>query len=372
MGIDYNKLELLTKGSVKDIHLWQRSKGEDPNKLLFTFTDDTSVKDYGKLPFKIPYKGEAICQMSVANFKALEALGINTVFVEQVADNAIVVNEVAVLDPIKNDMTKYRRNVLIPLEIIARNVITQTSSARKRLSKGTLHPSQLGLSEMPKSYPVILPMTFIDGSTKLVKTGDEYLPWDQLIGMCRLPMSIANQMNIQTRQINEYALTRGAGSGFLIFDFKVEYAFDKDGKLILTDVPLAVDEITCAYTGPFNDISEFVERLKVFTPGKVHDQDAYVNTSKQIVRDHYDAAEPEWVKEIEKAKEEAKAQGLTKPNYPIPNPMPEALVEMCSEIFRGLSNAWCQTNHFKDIKPLEASVKDYKAWAEKAYNLKIN
>lgn len=366
MKIDYNELKLIKRGSVKDIYLWREGKNGEPNLLLFRFTDDSSVKDYGKLPFKIPHKGEAICAMSVENFRGLRELGANTIFIEQADKDAIIVKEVAVIDPDKNDMSKFKSNVLIPLEIIARNFVTFTSSAKRRLDDGTLHYLQLGLSEMPKSYPVLLPMAVIDGSTKL-RASDEYLPWDQLCGMCKLPVSLANEMNIETRLINNYALEKGQKSGVLTFDFKVEYALDEHGNLILTDVPLAVDEITCAYVGPFNDLSEFKEKpFKIFTAGKVHDMDAKVNTSKQIIRDHYDAAEPEWVAALK----EAKKAKIPKEQYPRPNPIPDKLLSLSSEMFMALANEWGGQKHFTGVRSLEAVAAEYKMWAAGFYELR--
>ena len=361
--VDYSKLKLLKSGSVKDIYLWAERVG-DQNLLLFRFTDYTSVKDYGRLPFTVPDKGKAICAMSVNNFMLLEEMGIRTTFVAQEDDDAIVVKEVAVVDPDRNDFSRYTKNVLIPIEVIARNMITETSSARKRMEAGTLHPWQLGLTSLPEHYPVILPKAFIDGSTKL-RESDEYLNWDQLINLCKMPIGIANEIDIQTRRINEYALSKGRSGGLTVFDFKVEYALDENGRLTLADVPLAVDEITCAYTGSFKDLSELVG-LDIFVAGKNHNLMGCVNASKQIIRDHYDAAEPEWVKALEKAKKEKAG----KRNYPKPSPIPEKLIELSSEMFKGVANAWAGNEVFTRVRSLDEISEDYKKWAISFYEIR--
>lgn len=364
MPINYDNLELIRSGSVKDIYRWTRMADDPPDLLLFHFTDHTSVKDYGRLPFTIPDKGKALCEMAATNFVALEKAGIPTCFMEQVADDAIIVKSVSIVDPDKEDLSRYHSNVLIPLEIICRNVVTETSSAQRRLEKGGgLHPWQLGLPVWPNAYPVVLPLPFVEGSTKL-RQSDEYLPWKMLVDLCKVPFRRMSELDLLTRKINQYALQRGSQSGLVVFDFKVEYGLDEHGDVFLIDVPLAVDEITCAYTGPFADLRDFSGKLKVFVPGKNHSLDAAVNTSKQIIRDHYDAAEPEWVAALEQAKREKKS----KAEYPKPNPIPDELIDLASEMFKGLANAWGGAQHFS-VKSLDETAREYKEWARKFYEI---
>ena len=43
-------------------------------EAIFEFTDDSSVKDYGKLPFTTPFKGEDLCAMATQSFMDLQTL----------------------------------------------------------------------------------------------------------------------------------------------------------------------------------------------------------------------------------------------------------------------------------------------------------
>ena len=363
---DPTGLELLAVGSVKDIHVLEDAHGRGTRILGFRFTDDSSVKDYGKLPWTTPHKGEALCAMSVYNFEQLEARGIPTTFIEQIADDAIAVREVAVFDPETEPGAMPTHDVLVPIEWIIRNVITYTSSARKRLEAGDLTPRELGLSGMPEAYPVVLPKAFGDGSTKL-RAGDDYLPWDQLCELCQLPVAQANAIDIMTRQINQYALGRGREVGYLPFDFKVEWALDSAGDLVLTDVPLAVDEITGAYIGRFGDLRELMHGgLDVFVPGKNHDPAAAVNASKQIYRDHYDAAEPGWVAALTTAKK----AGVPKSQYPAAPGVPDELIHHGSTLFQALANAWCGRDVFPGVASLQQASEGYKQWAMGAYEVR--
>jgi len=354
------------EGSVKNIRPVIEPTDEEMGEAILEFTDDTSVRDFGKLGFKTEKKGESMCATTVYNFQQLEKMDIPTIFQKQVAPNAILVDYVRVLDPDKIDLRKIRKNRLFPIEVISRDVVTATSSAARRLKEGSLHPLALGLSEMPKEFPVFLPKTYVDGSTKLRVTGDEYLPWDQLKKLACATTAEMNEVDTYIRKTTQFAQKRGAEVGFLVFDHKDEYAYNERGHIILADVPLCLDEITGALTGPFNDLDDFRGRsFKIFQPGVVHDEEAYVNASKQIFRDHYDAEHPNWAKEVK----EKLAGGLPKSQLPpAPHP-PKELVDMVSDIYQAFANAWIGERRFS-VKSLSECVDNYKQWARENYKLK--
>lgn len=355
---------IVYRGTVKNVREVKACTQGSAGLAIFEFSSDSSIKDYGKLPFETPFKGEDLCSMAVQSFAEIEALGIDTIFVEQISPTAIMVQLVEVIDPAKNDLRRVKSNRLVPLECIIRNVITATSSARKRLENQSLHPSALGLSTVPDRYPVILPKMFFDGSTKL-GISDEYLAWDQLKHLSGESTELLNQIEIQTRRIGQYALNKGAQAGLMINDFKLEWALNELGDLMLADVPLAMDEITSAYCGEsFNSIDDLDPALPIFVAGVNHAMDSYVNVSKQIYRDHYMAAEPEWCNQLEKAK----SAKVGKSNYPVPSAPPAELIELVSEMFGGLRNLWAPDNQ-RVAKPLMESTLEYKQWANQYYQL---
>lgn len=358
---DTNQYPIKIVGSVKNIREVRPFSDGKMGEAIFEFTDDSSVKDYGKLPFSTPHKGSDLCAMAAQCFKDLEKLGIPTIFKEQISENTLLVDYVRVFDPEEIDLTSIRRNRLIPLEFIIRNIITETSSARKRLERNTLHPHALGLSEIPSSYPCLLPKMYLDGSTKL-GIADEYLPWDELKELAKESVALLNQIELMTKQIGLYALEKGKQAGLVINDFKLEWALDDQGEIILADVPLTLDEITTAYVGShFDSLEEiFAKDFQIFIPGKVHDLNAHLNISKQIYRDHYTAEEPDWVDDLERAKQDRSP-------YPVPEIPPEQLVAYTSQLFGGIRNLWC--NKKREVPPLEKTSREFKVWASEFYSM---
>jgi len=357
----FEKYPIRHRGTVKNIREVVPFTDTKMGEAIFEFTDDTSIKDYGKLPFSTPYKGSDLCAMAMQCFCDLEKMGIKTIFKEQIADRALLVDYVRVMDPEKIDLTKVRKNRLIPLEFIIRNIITETSSAKKRLEKGLLSFTALGLSSSLTHFPYLLPKMYLDGSTKLGIT-DEYLPWDVLKDLAKESSYHLNQIEIMTKQIGLYALQKGSDIGLVINDFKVEWALDDKGDVILADVPLTLDEITTAYIGKkFSSLEEVFEGdFSIFVPGKVHDMKAHLNISKQIYRDHYMAKEPLWIEALEKAKKEKKP-------YPEALAPPQDLILHTSDLFGGIRNLWCDAK--RPSKNLEKAAKDFKIWASSFYDL---
>ena len=102
------------------------------------------------------------------------------------------------------------------------------------METGNIHPLVMGLSKLPDKYPIILPKMFFDGSTKLGAT-DDYLPWDQLKSLSGESTELLNEIEIQTRRIGQYALKKAQPLGLLINDFKLEWALNQNGELMLAD-----------------------------------------------------------------------------------------------------------------------------------------
>lgn len=357
------------EGSVKNIRPVKEPTKYKMGEAILEFTDDTSVRDYGKLGFKTKNKGASMCATAVYNFEQLGKMGIPTIFKRRIADNAILVDYVRVLDPDKIDLTREKENILFPIEVITRDVVTATSSAARRMKEGSLHYMALGLSEMPKEFPVFLPKTYVDGSTKLRVTGDEYLPWDQLKKLACATTNEMNTVDMYIRKTTQFAQQRGSKIGFLVFDHKDEYAYNEKGEIILADVPLSLDEITGALTGSFKDLDDFRGKpFKVFQAGVVHDRDAHVNASKQLYRDHYDADHPEWAKEVKEKLSKGVSKSELQKILPAPQP-PKELVDIVSDIYQAFANDWIGERKFR-VPSLQSCVNEYKLFARDHYDFK--
>lgn len=362
--MNLERYPVIYEGSVKKVRQVTPATETRLGEAIFEFTDYSSVKDYGQLPFETSFKGEDLCTMAVESFRGIEQLGIKTLFRERVSKNAMMVASVQVLNPDHVDLSEIRSCRLIPLECIVRNLVTETSSARKRLGNGTLHPQAMGLEKMPESYPVILPRMFVEGSTKL-RAVDEYLSWEELRNLCRESVEIFNRIDLYSRMIGTYALKKGSDCGLIINDFKLEWALDAKGELALADIPLAIDEITSAYVGrSFSSLDEFKDSIDIFVPGKNHNPNAFVNVSKQIFRDHYTAAHPDWVSALSAAQQ----KGSKPRDYPKPPAIPQKLNELAVGMFGGLRNLWAPAM-LRDAPPMDKIVNEYKQWASNFYKL---
>lgn len=285
--MDITKYPITEIGSVKNIRMVSEPTDTRMGEAIFEFTDDTSVRDRGKLGFATPMKGVSMATTAIYNFERMEARGIPTIFREKVASNAILVDAVRVINPDEFNLSGVRTNRLFPIEVITRDVVTATSSAARRLREGSLAYQALGLSEMPTEFPVFLPKTFVDGSTKLRSSGDAYLPWDQLKEMAYATTGDVNTVQAYVLATTAFAQERGGQIGFLVFDHKDEYAHNERGNLILADAPLCLDEITGALVGSFSDLDVFRgSPFSIFQAGVNHDPAAHINVSKQLFRDH--------------------------------------------------------------------------------------
>ena len=111
-------------------------------------------------------------------------------------------------------------------------------------------------------------------------------------------------------------------------------------------------------------LDELNPNLPIFVPAMNHAPDSYVNVSKQIYRDHYTAAHPDWCAALE----EAKTKKLCKSEYPVPSPPPDTLINLVSEMFAGLRNLWAPTNK-RHARPMSESTQAYKDWAMHYYKV---
>ena len=65
---------ILYRGTVKNVRQVKACKADSAGLAIFEFSSDSSIKDYGKLPFTTPFKGEDLCAMAVQSFLEIEAV----------------------------------------------------------------------------------------------------------------------------------------------------------------------------------------------------------------------------------------------------------------------------------------------------------
>lgn len=317
-------------GSVKDLIVKKKPSPTEFGLGVFKFTDDYSVFDYGKMPDRIPGKGEALCRMAAFNFQELAKKGVKSHFRKLLSGNEMEVNLVQVLYPQKNELKEDSANYLIPLEIIFRNSLPKGSSVFKRLEKGELTPEDLGLEEVPKPGEK-LPRPLIDVSTKLERS-DRYLDWSEAQKISCLSDKELEELKQKTSLINDFITERAESIGLIHADGKVEFGLNPERQLILVDVCGTLDENRMLFNS--------------------------VNVSKQVLRDYY--LTTPWAKEFEAAKQE-----LSEEEWPKPPLLPKELIDIVANMYKSVTIAWCGKEFWKKTPSIEEVVNSYKEFLGK-------
>ncbi len=317
-------------GSVKDLIVKKPATETEMGLGIFKFTDDYSVFDYGKMPDKIPGKGEALCSMASFNFKQLAEIGIKNHFISQPALNEMEVSLVRVLYPQKNEIEDESKNYLVPLEIMFRNSLPDGSSVFKRLKSGQITPADLGLDEMPKPG-IKLEKPVFDVSTKLEELTDRYLSWEEAREMSKISEEQMEELKEKALKINSFLSKRAEEIGLEHADGKVEFGLNPENELVLVDVAGTLDE-------------------NRFLWNKVH-------ISKQVIRDYYKTIP--WAEEVTKAKN----QELSKDTWPVPPKLPSELVEIVSNMYKSVAEAWIGEKHW-GAPSIEETMNSYKSFLE--------
>jgi phosphoribosylaminoimidazole-succinocarboxamide synthase len=267
-------------GSVKEIEIIKQPETDKEGEGEFIFSDRYSVFDWGEMPDHIDKKGAALCVLSSYFFYLLEKNSIKTHFIGLVEDdkikkfpelnsytNRMRVKLLRVLRPEYNQQTNSynydiykneKKNLLIPLEIIYRNALTEGSSVFNRIKKGEITYRELGLDHEPvPGEKFNTPL--LDVSTKLEHT-DRYISWKeaQMISglsdenMKKIKDMIIKIDNIITKECNKVGIEN--------IDGKFEFGIDSNGEIIVVDVLGTPDECRFIMDG-FHISKEFARIL---------------------------------------------------------------------------------------------------------------
>ena len=230
------------------------------------------------------------------------------------------------------------RNYLIPLEMIYRNGLPEGSSVFKRLELGKVTPKDLGLDHIPKPGERFAKPIF-DVSTKLEET-DRYLIWEEAKRIAGLTDQEVTDVKTMLENVNNTIDEIASRAGLQNEDGKIELAFDGERRLMLVDVVGTLDE--CRFT---------YERLHV---------------SKEIARQFY--RRTEWYHEVEEAKKNAEAMGVTDWRAMVasqPPKLDDQLKNIISEMYMATANEMSNRKLFNTPR-LGETVKKYKQYvAEK-------
>lgn len=284
-------MQLIYAGSVKDLY-----QDSDPAYVWFDYTDDYSVFDWGKMPDRIPGKGENLARLGEFFFRELEnpqrwaelglaaqpevarQLPIRHHFLERQGTRLKMLRvDVARPRPIPIGGTLVydysappAPRQLLPLEVIFRFGVPKGSNL---LTRKDWYP-------FPIHEGAEFAEPLIEFSTKL-ESRDRMLSYQEAALILKGQAELLAQVHGKTRAVALFLKALFARRGLKLWDGKVEWAI-VDGGLCL------VDSI-----GP--------DELRVSQGGAV--------MSKQFLRDHY-LGSP-WERAVVKAKDLAKARATS-------------------------------------------------------------
>jgi phosphoribosylaminoimidazole-succinocarboxamide synthase len=345
-------------GSVKDLEIIRKPEGKRIGLGRFTFSDDYSVFDWGKMPDTIENKGAALCIMGACCFEEAEIEhGINThyrglrekdnldqkilAYALRKPTNIMDVDLVNVIPPTfkdgQYDYSAYNSNLanfLIPLEIIYRNGLPKGSSVFKRLEEKKITYQDLGLDHAPVPGEKLKAPIF-DVSTKL-EEGDRYITWAEAQKIAGLTSKEVGDIKEVLNYSNEIITNMAKKAGLVNEDGKIELAYNPRRELMLVDVIGTLDECRFTYSG--------------------------IHISKEVARQFY--AKTQWYQDVQEAKKLAKEKGI-KDWKSICKSQPPALdpnlKQIISEMYTSTANAFLDNVLF-DSPPLKDVAKKYKLW----------
>ena len=313
------------KWSTKNLTVIREPTRDREGVGIFEFTDDYSIFHYGKMPDKIPGKGEALCRMAAANFRMLEEAGIRTHFRRFLPPNRIEFRLLRVLDPAHGEVYPDARNCLIPLQVIFRNTLPAGSSAFRRLAEGQITLASLGLTEWPEPA-TILPRPVIEFTTKLEEI-DRFISEREACAIALLSDRQMARIKDLTIAVDTVISDHADNVGLIHSDGKIEFGIAADGDIILVDAAGTADE-------------------NRFLLGDFH-------VGKQIMRDHYARIDlggqvRQWA-----------AEKLPRERWPEMDTAPPALIPPLSAMYRALTERWTGETIWGE-KDLEETIENVK------------
>ena len=188
--------ELIYSGKAKDI-----LTTEDENVIIAQYKDQTTALN-GVKKEQIAGKGQLNNQISSLIFQKLNAAGVATHFIKKISETEQLNKKVKI----------------IPLEVVLRNVTAGSFSKR------------FGVKEGIQLEKPIVEFYYKNDDLDDPFINDEHVKF----------LKLANDEDIayikaETRRINKLLSDWFHQIGLKLIDFKLEFGFDKDGKIILAD-----------------------------------------------------------------------------------------------------------------------------------------
>ena len=332
--------------SVKDLRVEEPPTRDSLGRGVFEFSDRYSVFDWGEMPDQIPRKGASLATMGAFNFELLEAEGVPTHYegVRTANGNTVALADapepptemVVALTQVPDlpfeagsyDYDAYHEaaagNYLVPLEVVFRNSVPVGSSLRTRYEPADF---DLDFDDWPAER-VSLSSPVVEFSTKYEEQ-DRYLDReaaDEIAGRANI-----EDLEALAREVNRVVTEQAERAGFVHEDGKIECLY-VDGGVRVADVVGTFDENRFGFDGR--------------------------EVSKEVVRQYYKRADPEWVEAVAAAKREADERGVADWRDLCdgsPDPLPAELVQAASDVYVAGANRYTDHEWF-DAPPLREAL----------------
>lgn len=312
----------MKRWSTKDLTVLREPRDGRPGDGIFTFTDRYSVYDFGEMPDPIPGKGRASVAMAMRSFALLEAAGVATHKVEQVADDAI---RVRLLTVHTHGTQPVGAAEMIPLQVVYRAALPRESSVHRRLAAGRLDPEEIPAPKAPGSP--WLDRVMVEFTTKFEQT-DRFVDRAEAARVGRVTPARLDEVADLTVIVHDALRAHSERVGLQLVDGKAEYGLDSDGALLLIDHAGTPDENRFYHRG----FPVCKELLRALHPD-------VRETVQAGVRD-----------------------GVPRSRWPRPQPLPAALVEATAEVYAAVAALWTGGTPQADVR-LAAAVDAFRALA---------
>jgi phosphoribosylaminoimidazole-succinocarboxamide synthase len=350
--------------SVKTIFIVQRPTETEPGIADFRFNPVFSVFDYGTLQPPVPLDNSTIALMAAYNFERLREAGIESHYLGMVEDGELISAATAIRQGVAPDTLRVRlvtrllpthtvagweystfheppsNHFVVPIEFISRVKIGANSSVWKRVARGEISLTDLGLPpDIQPGDP--LPQHALDYSTKY-EPEDRYVSAEearQITGFSPERWAKINRTTAEaSRLMTELAQSRGVQRE----DGKVEY--------VTLDNRAEQDVLGDAVTTLHED--------RLILDG--------TDITKQAIRDAVKRCSPEWAAEIERAKTEARRESvadfrtLMDPAIRYVSP-PAAFFERYNAMARAFVNHWVGSAVYPEDGDLSRRLREFRA-----------
>lgn len=228
---------LIYEGKAKKLYA-----GDQPDQVIHYFKDDATAFNAQKRG-TIVEKGIVNNKVSERLFRLLQEGGVPTHFVDRLSDREMLT----------------RRVTIIPLEVVVRNVIAGSLAKR------------LGLKEGEAIAPPLVEFYYKNDAL-----GDPLITEEHIRLLKLAEPSVIAELKKAALRVNTLLVPFFRDRGMVLVDFKLEFGFDRDGKLVLAD---EISPDTCRLwdqqTGESMDKDRFRKDL-----GKI--EEAYQEVLKRV------------------------------------------------------------------------------------------